>query len=354
MTEKDFISPSLAQTIVDAAKNVIGKEINFIDLTCTIIASTDKSRIGNYHTAARLVIEKTDIVEINDTQAFPGTKTGINYPITVENVLVGVIGITGNPDECRSLGFLLMKICEVFIKEQLLLRKTTKRDELRSSFVRMMLFEEVDITETKRISSEQLAYPLEENVFVGILQRNSPDPQQIQNYIQSHNIALFTYMFPNQCAFIANQSAYKAIINKIRASQMDEDLYIAFGNITTIDSLAQSYQNAKTTLQYGISQQIRVAEYHSLQFEILLQTVDKRSKNDFINKALGNLNDGEKALLTSYFKQNLSLKDTANSLFIHKNTLQYRLDKIKEKTGLDPRHFSDSIQLYVALKLQSN
>ena len=47
----------------------------------------------------------------------------------------------------------------------------------------------------------------------------------------------------------------------------------------------------------------------------------------------------------------MSLKETADSLIIHRNTLQYQLDRIHEKTGMDPRRFRDAVVLYLSLLL---
>lgn len=51
------------------------------------------------------------------------------------------------------------------------------------------------------------------------------------------------------------------------------------------------------------------------------------------------------------FKMNLNLTDTAKALFIHRNTLIYRLDKIQKQFGLDLRHFEDAFQLKLILSL---
>ncbi len=48
----------------------------------------------------------------------------------------------------------------------------------------------------------------------------------------------------------------------------------------------------------------------------------------------------------------MSLLNTANRLFIHKNTLQYKLDRIHKLCGYNPRKFRDANILYLALKLK--
>ena len=50
----------------------------------------------------------------------------------------------------------------------------------------------------------------------------------------------------------------------------------------------------------------------------------------------------------------MSLKETAEQLYLHKNTLQYQLDRIWKNTGYNPRNFKDATVLYVGLKLLNN
>lgn len=58
-----------------------------------------------------------------------------------------------------------------------------------------------------------------------------------------------------------------------------------------------------------------------------------------------------KESLKVFFETSLNLSKTAEKLFIHRNTLLYRLKKIEELTGLNPKKFTDAVQLYFALQL---
>jgi carbohydrate diacid regulator len=53
----------------------------------------------------------------------------------------------------------------------------------------------------------------------------------------------------------------------------------------------------------------------------------------------------------AYFAENLNLTKAAERLHIHRNTLIYRLGKIKDLTGLDPEQFEDAVQIRLALIL---
>ena len=60
-----------------------------------------------------------------------------------------------------------------------------------------------------------------------------------------------------------------------------------------------------------------------------------------------NLDEVERLTISSLLKHQLSIQETADDLFIHRNTLNYRLDKIFQKTGFQFRYFEDAMTYYV-------
>ncbi len=66
---------------------------------------------------------------------------------------------------------------------------------------------------------------------------------------------------------------------------------------------------------------------------------------------LSSLDEETLNTLSAFFECDLSLAETSRALFVHRNTLIYRLDKFKELTGLDPRKFSDAITIKISLML---
>ena len=63
------------------------------------------------------------------------------------------------------------------------------------------------------------------------------------------------------------------------------------------------------------------------------------------------LNDEIFTTITKFFENNLNLSEAARKLYIHRNTLIYRLDKIQKVTGLDLRHFEDAMLLKIIIML---
>ena len=72
-------------------------------------------------------------------------------------------------------------------------------------------------------------------------------------------------------------------------------------------------------------------------------------KDLFASQLLDGLTEKECSILRTYLSCNMSLKNAADALFIHKNTLQYHLDRITEKSGKNPRNFQDAFLFQLAL-----
>lgn len=85
----------------------------------------------------------------------------------------------------------------------------------------------------------------------------------------------------------------------------------------------------------------------------LLLSDSQESKRNFTTEILANLNDPELVdTLSVFLDSNLNLTQTAQELKIHRNTVIYRLDKISELLGKDPRNFDEAVELHVALKFR--
>ena len=85
--------------------------------------------------------------------------------------------------------------------------------------------------------------------------------------------------------------------------------------------------------------------------EILLGAVPEEAKARFLERTAGRLQEKDRAILRAYFGAGMRLKQASEALYLHKNTLQYQLDRIHRETGYNPREFADAVILYLALKL---
>ena len=89
-----------------------------MDETGCIIASSDISRIGTYHSGAQRVIsQRLEELVISEEDRYAGAKNGINLPIIIENEIIGVVGITGEKEEVQILGKIIQKMTKILIME---------------------------------------------------------------------------------------------------------------------------------------------------------------------------------------------------------------------------------------------
>jgi carbohydrate diacid regulator len=72
----------------------------------------------------------------------------------------------------------------------------------------------------------------------------------------------------------------------------------------------------------------------------------------FNRGSIENLDNETLFTIQKFFENNLNVSETSRRLFVHRNTLVYRLEKIKKLTGLDLREFEDAIVFKVALMVK--
>ena len=124
-----------------------------------------------------------------------------------------------------------------------------------------------------------------------------------------------------------------------------------------VQGLARSYQDARAALNLGrhFHGQNGVHCLDRLGIAAFIGVADEQTKIDLAMYLLSPL-DHEPELLETlhvFFAENCCPSDTVKRLSIHRNTLGYRLDKIKSLAGLDPRRFDDAVQIRLALLMRS-
>lgn len=117
--------------------------------------------------------------------------------------------------------------------------------------------------------------------------------------------------------------------------------------------LRQSYQEALNALELGTQMWGEDRIYHIDDFGVvapLLSGVDEHNIY-FSRDLLEKLGEHDEVIetLQAFFDLDMSLTKTAEALSIHRNTLVYRLDRIKDTLGLDPRQFDDAVQIKLAI-----
>lgn len=120
-----MLFPDLANKIVREVRRLITENIIIINIQGVIIASTDAERIGQFHEGALCCAKqkRTVIITKDDEQRLQGVKAGMNLPLLFHDEVIGVIGITGEPENISQYGEILRKMTELLIHENYFLEQ---------------------------------------------------------------------------------------------------------------------------------------------------------------------------------------------------------------------------------------
>lgn len=353
------ISAVFAQQIVDSAKAVVGRDINYIDRNGSIIASTNPRRIGEFHEVGYQVVRSKEAVEVTTDDTYKGTHKGINYPIFMDEDVIGVIGITGEPEKVSQYGFLLTKICEIFIKEYLLELHSLNERQRTGKLVLSLIYHDRDSLDEFAANGDinlQQQYAAVQLLLQtrGKAGRRNSDEKELTQEMARQGIQLYTYIYPNELVILINDGQYGKI--RARLTELEKQyggrLHIGVGTLEATDDVHLSYHFAKIATRHSRENNRFATLAEDMNLELLLESVEEKVKKQYYRKTLGTLTEKDINLLKVYFRRDMSLKQTAEELFIHKNTLQYQLNQIHNKTGLDPRVFRNAVILYVALRTE--
>ena len=356
-----YITRTLAQQIVETVRDLCGQNVNFIDCSGTIFASTDESRIGTFHEIGQQAAASGTVIEVQENDRFTGTQKGVNLPVYHNHKMIAVIGITGNPDEVRKYARLAERITRLLIREKEL-DAFNRTESDKKSYILRGLIEHEDI-HPDYLRENLARWNIDEKKSWHLLRfkLTSADmpgfshtlDSAIHRLLQKLEIQLFTFVYPDEYLAVIETGVFhrnrQLLVDFAR--KYDGTLCIAVGNPALIHEIADSAFSAEIALK-SVSAGCNYAEASSLDLELILASINSRNKKAFLEKTLDKLSPEDFELLRIYFSCDMSLKKTCEETYLHKNTIQYRLNHIHKKCGYNPREFQDAVRLYLALKMR--
>lgn len=379
----NFLNSRLAQDIVARTMQIIDCNVNIMDSKGVIIGSGDAERIGELHEGALLALSQGRSVVIDETLAdrLQGVKPGINLPMRIDGEIVGIIGLTGSPDSLHQFGKLVCMTAEMMLEQSRLMSILAQDSRLREELV-------LNLIRTESLSKDQIDWAQRLGIdlslprVTAVIEIDSgqlgvdtaiAELQQLQNIL----------IGPDKQNLVATVSLSEIVVLKPALNtsgnwdaprikkQLDSilsgmsvsgglKLRIALGNYFSGDgSIARSYRTACTTLQIGklYYPEQRSYNYQDLMLPVLLDSLRGSWQTSELVRPMQRLkvmdsNGLLRRTLMAWFKHNVQPIATAKALYIHRNTLEYRLNRIAELTGLDIKEsFDDRLLLYIALQL---
>lgn len=132
---------------------------------------------------------------------------------------------------------------------------------------------------------------------------------------------------------------------------------VAYGTIVgELKDVSKSYKEAKMALDVGkiFYAEKKVTGYNTLGIGRLIYQLPINLCKIFIEEIFGDnvpseLDDETLTTINKFFENNLNVSETSRQLFVHRNTLVYRIEKLEKSTGLDIRTFDDALTFKIAL-----
>ena len=348
-----MISNQILQSTIDGLKGITRIDLCIIDTEGKVLASTFQDT-DNYVTAALAFVESPA-----DSQVFLGCQF---FKVFDEHQLEYVLLANGDSDDVYMVG----KIASFQIQNLLVAYK--ERFD-KDNFVKNLLLDNlllVDIynrakklhidTEARRVvfivetNREKDGNELEK--VRGLLAGKSKD---FITAVDEKNIIVVKEVMENEGYEELNKVA--EIILDMFQNGDEPEIHIAYGTIVNeIKEVSRSYKEARMALDVGkiFFEDRHVVAYATLVIGRLIyklpiplckmfikEIFDCKSPDEFDEETLVTIN--------KFFENSLNVSETSRQLYIHRNTLVYRLDKLQKSTGLDLRVFEDAITFKIAL-----
>ncbi|KGY14404.1 XRE family transcriptional regulator [Vibrio tubiashii] len=372
----------IARQIVERATKIIQFPVNVMDENGQIIGSSDPSRLHRTHEGALLAIHDNRIVEINKTVAstLVGVKEGINLPILHQESVIGVVGISGQPDEVRSYGELVKMAAELIVEQEALMAQIQwnkrHREELLLQLIQGSTLNENQLLSIAERLDLNLSQPRVAATVKVIPKHGQPLTQDhlqklvhLLEYPERDNIVGVVSVSMNEVVVLKpislmkgtwsqeeERTRVKRLLKRV-TKETDFSIQIAIGQyFPGVDGLSRSYETAKATMSQVKDSKQSILFYQDHKLAVLVgglkQDHWRRAQlTDPLHKLM--LTDTKGALLKTlevYFEQDCDLAQTCAVLHIHRNTLRYRLEKIEQFTSLKINDLDSKVQLYLAMK----
>ena len=353
------MSNSVFQSVIVQLKDVTDRVFGVIDTEGCVVSCTDMSMLGErWSDAALKVANSLDSIVTFNQKTFKAMVNSSNF-------FEYAVFCTGDDELARgycTMAYVALNDAKVFYEE--------KHD--RGTFVKNIIMDNI-LPGDIYIRAKELHFSTDVPRAVFLVR------QVGHNDVAT--VDVLSGMFPDKLQdFVLNINENDiAVVKQISANTTGEDLdklarsiedtlknelfiktVIGIGTVAEhLRSLADSYKEAQTAIDVGkvFDTEKSIINYENLGIgrliyqlpttlcEMFLQEVFKKNPIDALDK---------ETLFTihKFFENNLNVSETARKLFVHRNTLVYRLEKIKKLTGLDLRQFDHAIVFKVALMVR--
>ena len=352
-----IMANKLFQSVIHQIKDVINRTVGVIDSVGVVISSTDLGAIGEVRAQAAQAVFGQDPVGVFEgfTYRTFGGQSHPEYAIFVE----------GEDDfaatQCKVLSISLSSIKQFYDE---------KYD--RGNFIKNVMLDNIlpgdifiksrelhfDNDTTHAVLLIRLTDQIEANV-IDIIQPLFPDCEKdfVIN-INENDIAVVKEI-PQSIESKDLEKLARSVSDALAAELYTKTLVGIGTAVTGIKELARSFKEAQVALEVGkvFDTEKTIVSYENLGIARLIYQLPTTLCEMFLREvfkrgSIDHLDSETLFTIQKFFENNLNVSETSRKLFVHRNTLVYRLEKIRKLTGLDLREFDDAIVFKVALMVK--
>ena len=341
----------MANEIVSFTSELVGgRTINVMNTDGIIVASTEKHRIGSFHQGALEAVRTGKPVAIRADQLaqYPGAKQGYNMPLRVNGAVIGVVGIFGDPPEVENLAKLVEAYVTKSYQLEAMMIPRLAEGEMRSRLLHDLLIGDERSLSHAQVLLESLRLELQPPFGVGLFSAaggaESPDfPEKAMRLLQDRGCLSDDHgvvgMERDKVVLIESMDVLRELGRQ--AEQSDGQLRFSLGSgCENIGELRRSYEEAmalelislkafstmEDTEDRCTCQLYRTAAAESVFLDSLEARLYETFRADEVRSLL--------QTVQTYYACERSASRAAEQLFLHKNTLQYRVKRVLKCLGL--------------------
>ena len=350
----------IAKKFIERLTLYTNYNINIMDERGIIIASRNHDRVGTFHEIAFDIIKyKKPMVEVTQEDQFLGVLPGVNLLLTPNGKACGVIGVKGKPSEVKPIAMIINMSMETMLEYELEKDQFHRRQNLKERFAQELLYEtDADPTElcdmARKLNYNEsiLRIPIlcssekecdAEQILSKIKSGSRHTSQDMSFLTRKKQIVIFKTL-PSVQTLIAD---YKFIISEY----LSEFLQEALGHdnkyhfyIGTIQNNLSQYQKAFEHclwLEKNIKSPSTGLFFYDYVDDYMKDMTPIVELHHIFHCLPENLLDekflsNHTELIGTLKKHNYNMVSSSKDLYIHKNTLTFRLDKIKQAFNLNP------------------
>ncbi|QEN09488.1 hypothetical protein EXM22_16420 [Oceanispirochaeta crateris] len=376
-----ILTPEFAQQFIQKTVKNLPYNVNIMNHEGVIIASKDSSRIGDFHEVAHgLLSGQIQNGVVTEEDHFIGTKPGINMFIDHQGKHIGVICVSGDPDNVKNFAGFVKTTMETMLAYDLKMSMTQRSLGDAEKFLHYILFEEeFNVEDAKRLHerysnvSPQLAVVIivryssridRDKIMRSLAFENEANRKGIAIKGRNDDLIILKNLDNrvNEGIRDYKDQIFKFIWDleeKLSVVLEDHDLQYYVGSLQTrLDMFRTSYHHAQHIAFYPHQRQKNRAVFFLDHIQDYIRnSMTMKFYNDIFSVFLTLFQGDEKLVMVETIKalaaNNYNIVSTSKDLHVHRNTITFRLNKLKNSLNIDPlligsdREFLNELAYYL-------